>query len=142
MRPWLAVAVIIAAFPQAAGAQAVPEGIHQNANGPAEMCGLVGRDARDLIKKARASPNLVLTDIGSDRFELFQSDPPTYQLVATKPSEPAHPAVSCRRLFEENGSLQIDRSMRCDAGRSVCDALFIEFQELDAAMIKAVRGGG
>lgn len=123
-------------------AQSVPEGVHRLADGPAAMCGIVGANAADLLATARRSPNLRAVPIPSDRFEMFEGDQPLpYQLVATLPSEPAHPAVSCREIYEEGGTLRLRRSMRCDADRADCDALFLEFQTLDAEMTRAIRGG-
>jgi len=103
------------------------------------MCGLEGRDALDLMEKARKSQELHRVDIQSSRFELFETAKPKYQLVITRPSEPAYPAVSCRHVYEQDGALQMDRSMRCDAGRAACDALFLEFQALDEKMKQAVQ---
>ena len=140
MRVWLIIAIATAAMPQDVAAQAVPEGIHRYADGPAEMCGLVGRNASDLIDQARKSNTLQPRDIGSDRFELFESDPPTFQLVVTRPSELAHPAASCRHTFEQDGQVMMKRSLRCDAGRAECDALFLEFQALDDALTSALKG--
>jgi len=137
----LAIALLVGA-PSPSGAQSVPEGVHSLANGPAEMCGIVGDDATDLLATARRSPDLRAVPIFSDRFELFEGgDPVFYQLVATLPSEPAHPAVSCRELYEEGGTLRMKRSMRCDAERADCDALFQEFQALDAELTRAMEGG-
>jgi len=124
-------------------AQSVPEGIHSLADGPAAMCGIVGADATDLLATARRSSGLRAVLIPSDRFEMFEGgEPVKYQLVATLPTEPAHPAVSCRELYEEGGALRMKRSMRCDADRANCDALFLEFQALDAEFTSAIRGGG
>lgn len=137
----LAVALLLGAV-SPSGAQSVPEGIHSLAVGPATMCGIVGADATDLLATARRSPDLRAVPIPSDRFEMFEGgDPLRYQLVATLPTEPAHPAVSCRELYEEGGTLRMKRSMRCDAERADCDALFQEFQALDAEATRMMRGG-
>jgi len=138
----LAVAGLLVAASPSSG-QSVPEGIHSLANGPAAMCGIVGADAADLLATARRSSGLRAVPIPSDRFEMFEGgEPVRYQLVATLPTEPAHPAVSCRELYEEGGALRMKRSMRCDADRADCDALFQEFQALDAEFTSAIRGGG
>lgn len=137
----LAVVLIVAA-PFPSGAQSVPEGVHRLADGPAAMCGIVGADASDLLATARQSADLRAVPIASDRFEMFEGgDPVRYQLVATLPREPAYPAVTCRELYEEGGALRMKRSMRCDAERADCDALFREFQALDAEFTRAMQGG-
>ncbi len=139
MRSLFAAVLIFAAAPPVVAAQTVPEGIHREAKGPSEMCGLVGQDALDLAAKAKASTTLKPSKLESDRFEVFQTEPPWQQLAVTKPSEPAHPAVTCRYTFQEGGAFKMSRSMRCDAGRAECDALFVEFQKLDAAMIQDLQ---
>lgn len=137
----LAVALLMGA-PSPTSAQSVPEGVHRFADGSAAMCGIVGADATDLLATARQSADLTAVPIASDRFEIFEGgDPVRYQLVATLPTEPAYPAVSCRELYEDGGALRMKRSMRCDAERSACDALFQEFQTLDAEFTTAMQGG-
>lgn len=137
----LAVALIVGAS-SPSGAQSVPEGVRRLTDGPAAMCGIVGTDASDLLATARQSAYLRAVPIPSDRFEMFEGgEPVQYQLVATLPTEPAYPAVSCRELYEEGGALRMKRSMRCDAERADCDALFQEFQALDAEATRAMQGG-
>ena len=140
MRGLFRTLIVFACLGQVGAAQQVPEGIHQIAEGPAEMCGLVGQNAAELVERARQSSSLKATPIDSDRFEFFATEDHSYQLVATLPSEPAYPAVSCRHTYEKDGALRMARSMRCDAGRAECDALFLEFQELDAEMTRRLRG--
>lgn len=136
----LLLALTLSAAPCGLSAQQVPEGVHKDARGPVEMCGLVGRDALDLMGKAKRSAELKPIETASDRFELFQNAAATYQLVVTQPSEPAYPAVTCRRLYVENGATYMNRQMRCDADRQACDALFLEFQALDAALTREIKG--
>lgn len=123
-----------------APSQSVPEGVHRNAAGPAEMCGLSGRNARELIEKVRASPNLHRSPVESERFEVFESLDEHDQWALTRPSEPAHPTVTCRHFYVENGATYQTRDMRCDAGRAACDRLFLEFQELDRRMRDYIGG--
>lgn len=138
----LTVVALASAVCDVSVAQTVPEGVHELANGPTEMCGLTGRNAADFIAQARQSSGLRAVTIPSNRFEMFEGgDPIIYQMVITLPSEPAFPAASCRELYEEGGSLRMKRSMRCDAGRAECDALFLEFQALDAQLTRELQGG-
>ena len=119
----------------AAHAQLVPEGIHEEVSGPVELCGLRGEDVANLHNAAEASGEFRSTPIDSDRFLLFTSEDGLKQLVFTRPSEPAHPAATCRHAFQvADGSWHQERSMRCDASREACDRLFVEFQELDQRM--------
>lgn len=120
-------------------AQVVPEGIHTDAQGPSTMCGLTGADARDLIQQVRTRPGLMAQSSGSDRFDLYASDDSLIQWVITKPSEAAHPAITCRHVYKgSDGAWMQNRNMRCDAGRAACDRLFTEFRELDLQVRQAL----
>jgi hypothetical protein len=133
--------MLLACFALPARGQLVPEGIHQNATGPSEMCGISGRDARDLIEKARTSPALRATPIKSDRFELFVSTQGMDQVVVTRPGEPAYPSVTCRHVYQDaEGNWLHERQMRCEASREACDRLFIEFKRLDEQALQELRG--
>lgn len=135
--------VLLLGLASSAAAQSVPEGVHRLADGPSAMCGIVGTNATELVETARQSPDLRPVTISSDRFELFEGgDPVRFQLVATLPAEKAFPAVSCRELYETGGALRMKRSMRCDADRTDCDALFQEFQALDAEFKRLMQGEG
>ena len=137
----LLAAIILFGSPSRASAQLVPEGIHQEARGPAELCGLTAPDALQFMELLRTSPEVQSIPIESDRFELFAADDHMKQWVITRPSEPAHPAVTCRHAFEgPDGSWYQTRSMRCDASREACDRLFIEFQELDERLRQSLEG--
>jgi|GEM_PF-2345686 len=127
-----AVLALLAAHSAPLSAQLVPEGIHSDADGPADLCGLVAPDAEGVIALLRSSPLVRAERIDSARFELFVAREGITQWVATRASEPAHPAVTCRRLIEDkDGNLLTERQMRCDAERLPCDRLFLEFQALD-----------
>ncbi len=132
--------IFLVASPQAAGAQSVPEGVHQNATGPAEICGLSARDAEELAQKVRTAPHLRPVATGSSRFDAYDTADGLTQFVVTRPSEPAHPAVTCREGYQEDGAWMTRRTMRCDAGREACDKLFLEFQEVDEQLRKHLTG--
>ena len=133
-------ALLLATAPGTALSQAVPEGVHRDASGPFEMCGFAATDVADLKAKVRESERFQQTPIDTDRFELYSASDPLQQITFTNSSEAAYPAVTCRHLYEEDGRLRMARSMRCDAGREECDALFIEFRELDAQMTRSLQG--
>jgi hypothetical protein len=129
------------AAPVSADAQLVPEGIHQNANGPVELCGLKGTNVAALVLAARGSDELRSTPIDSDRFELFASKDSLKQLVFTRSTEAAYPAATCRHAFKvADGSWQQTRDMRCEATREACDKLFLEFQDLDQRLAASLGG--
>ncbi|WP_324134445.1 hypothetical protein [Bosea sp. (in: a-proteobacteria)] len=138
----LAIATILNAVTPSS-AQTVPDGIYRRADGPAKMCGLIGRNATDVLAQARQSPDFrVIPNLSSDRFEMFETirgEPFKFQLVATRPSEPAFPAVTCRELYQGGGGLRMTRTMQCDADRAACDALFLEFQAFDAQLTQTLR---
>jgi len=70
---------------------------------------------------------------GNARFQIYASADQRFSWAATRSSEPAHPAVTCREVGPDpdNGRLTITRSMRCDGPRPACEALHAEFQALD-----------
>jgi hypothetical protein len=139
MRKPFLVCGLTALLPSPGASQTVPEGIHRDATGRAEMCGLSGRDARELIERVRSSPNLHRMSAESDRFEVFESFDGQDMWALTLPSEAAYPAVTCRHFYNENGSAHQMRDMRCDGRRAACDRLFIEFRDLDQQMIDYIR---
>jgi hypothetical protein len=132
---------LIALTPLTASGQSDPNNAYSRAKGPVEMCGVRGKNVKDLVRRVRNSRALRLSPIESDRFELFQTVQPKYQLLITKPSEAAYPAVSCRHLYAAGGSLRVNRQLRCEAGRAECDALFQELRGLDAAFTRAMQTG-
>ena len=120
----------------------MPEGVHTIDSGPIEMCGLRAANVSELREAALASTTLRPVPIGTSRFELFADENHFNQLVFTTAADTAFPAATCRHTFEEDGTLRMRRSMRCEAGRAECDALFLEFQYLDAWAARALRDEG
>lgn len=49
----------------------------------------------------------------------------------TTENNAAHPAVVCRKIIETNGNIQISTTAHCQAERKACDAMMLEFQQLD-----------
>ena len=84
---------------------------------------------------------IISSPLDTPRFELFADARQTYQLIFTRPSEAAYPAATCRHTFEKDGSVRMNRSMSCEAGRAECDGLFLEFQALDAQLTASFQGG-
>ena len=135
-----AASVALMAAPVAPAAQTVPDSIHSEGRGPTELCGLTASNVIELRVKVTQASGFTATPIDSDRFELFSAEDPLRQLVFTRNSEAAYPAATCRSVVEEDGSLHLVRSMRCEAKRAECDALFLEFQALDAQLSDPTKG--
>ena len=116
-----------------ASAQTVPEGIHSLAAGPATICGIKASSAAEFADRLERS-GLERQD-GGPRFDVYMSPSVSDDIVqwaVTRKGEPAYPAVTCRHVYKTpDGSWMQDRQMRCDASREACDALFVEFNELD-----------
>jgi len=130
---------LIGHSPSTSLAQAVSEDIHDDVSGPVEMCGVKAADAASLLEAIRRDGRFRALDSGSERFELFATEDHHIQWVATRPGEAAFPAVTCRRVYEDNGGVKMDRRLRCDASREACDALFLEFQALDNSLKAEIR---
>ncbi|MDP8994437.1 MAG: hypothetical protein M3N07_05555 [Pseudomonadota bacterium] len=117
----------------------VPEGIYSEAEGPTEICGITALEATDFIRQVRASPHFVRAAV-TDRFELYVSEQRMEQWAITREGEPAHPAVTCRHVWQDaSGSWLLSRQMRCDASREACDRLFLEFRQLDEEMSRSLQ---
>ena len=136
--PWV-LAALIGLSPSTSLAQVVSEDIHDDVTGPVEMCGVKAADAASLLEAVKGDNRFRALDSGSDRFELFATEDHNIQWVATRSGEAAFPAVTCRRVYNENGGVKMDRHLRCDASREACDALFLEFQALDNALKTEIR---
>lgn len=65
---------------------------------------------------------------------------PTRTLWSFTPvGHPAHPAVVKRQLVEEDGAVQLQMAVHCEASKAACDALVREFQALNNAVGAAPR---
>lgn len=129
-----------------AGSQAVPEGIHKLATGPMTMCGITATSAlafRRKVNEQVAAGKLVVMD-GGARFDLIMTSGdqlPIHQWAFAKAGEAAYPTATCRNVFRDStGGISQDRRMRCDASRAACDAVFLEFADLDKRVLDAMRG--
>jgi len=121
-------------------AQLVPEGIHSDAQGPSTICGITAKDAEDFEAKVRANPKYRQRE-ADERFLLFSSSDSKTQWVFATRKNWHYPLATCRQLTKgPDGSLYLDRDMRCDGSRSDCDRAFLEFQALDEQLEKALSG--
>ena len=107
---------------------------------PFEMCGLTGRDARDLIEQVTTSPAYRSVG-GSSRFRAYDTVGDRMQdWVITQPTEAAHPAITCRQIRAVDGQWVAVRAMHCDGSPAACSSLVAEFGEVDAALGRSLRG--
>ena len=121
-------------------AQVVPEGVHSEADGPSNLCGISGDNALAIREKLKSDPTIVEEPSGSSRFETYFSSVETKQWTVTTEKEAAYPAVTCVRLYTAGGGTNMERNMRCDASREACDALFLEFEAHDEQLRKQIKG--
>jgi len=120
-------------------AQTVPEGVHTDADGPSNVCGITGTNALAIRAKLKSDPTIVEKPSGSDRFEAYFSNSETKQWTVTTSKDAAYPAVTCAYLFNSERGTDMLRQMRCDATRDACDALFLEFSRNDAKIRAQIR---
>lgn len=128
-------------MPLASLAQAVPEGVHKEASGESDLCGVTGHDALAIREKLRADPAIVVRPSGWNRFETYFSTVETKQWTVTTKEDAAYPTVTCVHLYNSERGTEMKRQMRCDASRNACDALFLEFQAHDEQVKRQIRGG-
>jgi non-ribosomal peptide synthetase component F len=135
-----ALAIVASLSSVPALAQTVSEDIHSPVRGPTEICGVTALLAADFIEAVDGDPRLSRAEINSDRFEMHVSADGWTQWVATLPTDPAHPAITCRHAYQDDaGNWVMNRQMRCDGSRATCDALFLEFQALDRALTEELK---
>lgn len=59
--------------------------------------------------------------------------------TVTKPANPAHPAIVCREMKEQNGAVVVKSNASCAASQSACEAMMAEFKQLDVELRKNVE---
>lgn len=111
-----------------------PDLLMTEANGPPSMCGLSASDTEGLAKVVRATPRFAKADVRSDAFEVYDTADRMQEFVITMESNPAHPAVACREIRQENGDLRLNRYMNCSGSREACNRLFLDFRALDSGL--------
>ncbi|MDP9137760.1 MAG: hypothetical protein M3N38_06245 [Pseudomonadota bacterium] len=57
----------------------------------------------------------------------------------TKPGNPAHPSVSCRRAVQIDGSWRMHANIMCRQGKRKCGAIAAQFKQLDRQMKKDIE---
>lgn len=141
MRLMVCSALISLCLPQSTGLPSTDR-VHQGATGPAEMCGLSAHNALAFMEVVRTSQEF---EAGPDveGFESYVAEGDTLrQILLTRPSEPAHPTVTCRQILSGPQGPEMQRNMRCEASRAACDALFLDVQQSDDALRRSLQRGG
>lgn len=126
-----ALALLLSGAP--AKAQPVPEGIHSLGEGPPDLCSTTAPDipALEAALAARLPPLP-----GNERYVAYEDAPNMRIWTFTTAAHPAHPAVACRSVVEENGNVGTRTEIACHSTRANCDALYREFEELNARTMR------
>ena len=111
-----------------------PDLLLTEANGPPSMCGLSANSTEELAKLVRTTPQFVKAGVESDRFQVYDTADRMQEFVITLEGNPAHPAVACREIRQENGELKLTRYMNCSGARDACNQLFLDFRTLDSQL--------
>jgi hypothetical protein len=117
----------------------VPEGIHSLANGPETICGITASSAEEFELKVRASPTASYNN-ETDRYVTYEGPMARTLWAFAKPSNFAYRLATCVRVFDKDGSVMMERQMRCDSTRELCDRAFLEFDELDESNRRRIAG--
>ena len=119
------------------GAQPVPEGIHSDGKGDANVCGFKAENVGELEVQISRNPK-VETLQGTPEYRAYALDQKI--LTFTTSANKAHPAVACRTFQDRAGggsSMQTEISYA--NSRENCDWLYREFELLDARMMRELE---
>jgi len=111
-----------------------PDLLLSEVSGPPSMCGLSARTTQELAQAVRAAERFKKAPVSSDRFEVYDTTDRMQEFVLTLARDPAHPAVACREIRNENGELRLKRYMNCSGPRGACNQLFLNFRTLDSQL--------
>jgi hypothetical protein len=127
----LILALVASQMVTAGAAQLVPEGVHSEGNGKAEVCGLTAPSVSELEHAIRARSDVERLDVTADYVAYATSSDGMRVLTFTMPSNRAHPAVACRQIVDDvAGGSTIQTSIACFNSRENCDWLYGQFDEL------------
>jgi hypothetical protein len=128
--------LILLLFAAQAKAQPVPEGIHSIREGQPNLCGETAPTIADLQSRLAARlPGLP----GNERFVAYEDEPNMRVWTFTTSAHAAHPAVACRTVTDVNGHTNLDLKIDCRSTRENCDALYREFEALNARMLRELE---
>jgi hypothetical protein len=123
-------------LPSAVIAQPVPEGIHREGDGRADLCGMRADNIASLraqiVGRFPSAP-------GNDRYAAYYDEANSRFWNFTTEAHAAHPAAACRTLVQRDGQFFIEGEISCQSTRANCDALYREFEELNATMRRELQ---
>jgi hypothetical protein len=103
--------------------------------GPAsaeDICGVAAEDAKGMIAKVEA---LKLDKAPSpEKYTSVQDAENRILWTMTTEGHAAHPAAVCRKVVQEDRSMNIEMRLLCDAKQEACDALVQDFQIMNEQM--------
>ena len=127
---------IFAVLAAALAPEHVPEGIHSLEKGEIEICGTKAGTVLALFDRMSKLPPLP----GNDRYVAFEDSRKRRVWTFTTAAHPAHPAVACRSVVEKDGSVLLGLEISCHSTREKCDALYREFEALNARIGEKAEG--
>ena len=129
-------AAALASSQSSLSAQPVPEGIHREGDGRADLCGRRADSVAALqVQIAAQFPPAP----GDDRYLAYYDEANSRFWNFTTEAHSAHPAAACRTLVQRDGSWFVEGEISCLNSRANCDALYREFEELNGAMRRALE---
>ena len=133
-RAWPGFVLLLTSAP--AAAQPVPEGIHSIGEAQPTLCGMTAPTTAELHARLAARlPRLP----GNERFTAYEDAQNMRVWTFTTPAHPAHPAVACRTVVDADGGARVDLQIDCRSTRENCDALYREFEALNARMLRELE---
>jgi hypothetical protein len=119
-------------------AQSVPEGIHRDGDGRADICGLKAATVDDLHRKVASANDVQVLDV-TPEYRAYVLNKTLRQLTFTTPANRAHPAVACRTVVDApGGGSSINTELVCHNSRENCDWLYREFEQLTKRTLRAM----
>ncbi len=136
------ISLALLALPQVAGAQnsaRVPEGIHSQGDGSADLCDLTARTVAELEAQIRGRSDVEVLQ-GTSEYDAYAIGDRRI-LTFTTAKNRAHPAVACRKIVETpGGGSTIETTISCTNSRENCDWLYREFEALTKRTIEQMEG--
>lgn len=124
---------------QSAPAPTVPEGIHNESNGPPELCGFTAPDLAALERKITQDPSF-REENSTELYRVFNNTAIFVQFVFPRPGTLGFPMATCRKVTSQPDGTYISRNLLCGGSREECDKIFLEFQAIDER-VKQELGG-
>jgi hypothetical protein len=119
----------------------VPEGIHSEGSGSADVCGLTAQSVPALEKQIQARPDTEKLQGTYDYVAYATTVDGMRVLTFTTTANRAHPAVACRQVAQRpDGGSDIQTSIACFNNRENCDWLYRQFEALNERTVKAMKG--